>query len=126
MVLIPRVIHSQRSGLYVLLVLGAIPILIPFLWMLSSSLKTKEMVGDYPPRLAPYNTHAFIEFDGSQSEVTVISDMPGGSSRVKLADGRMVTIPTASITRTHTLEPQWSNYGKILSPKSRSSDDNFL
>jgi ABC-type glycerol-3-phosphate transport system permease component len=43
----------QHVGIHTLLVLGAIIVLIPLLWMLSTSLKTPDQVNKWPPIWIP-------------------------------------------------------------------------
>lgn len=42
-----------RIGVHVILVLGAVFMLLPFVWMVSTSLKTPEEVFGFPPQLIP-------------------------------------------------------------------------
>lgn len=44
---------AQRGGIYILLVMGAAIMLVPFLWMLSTSLKTGQYVLTMPPQFFP-------------------------------------------------------------------------
>jgi ABC-type glycerol-3-phosphate transport system permease component len=43
----------KRIGVYAALILGALVVIIPFLWTLSTSLKTPEQVYTFPPRWIP-------------------------------------------------------------------------
>lgn len=45
--------RSGRLGLYLVLALGAVAMVVPFVWMLSSSLKTDAEIFRYPPRWIP-------------------------------------------------------------------------
>src|SRR5262245_36483395 len=71
--LIPSSARVLRSlFLYVALFLGAIPILIPFLWMLSTSLKTRELTGEYPPRWLPQRERSTLNVNGVRVEVLAL------------------------------------------------------
>src|SRR5436305_368334 len=83
---------ATPTFLYALLIFGAIPILIPFVWMLSSSLKTKEHVGEYPPRILPYNEHSYLRSAGSRFEVLRLAELPYGKSKVRMPDGQTVNV----------------------------------
>jgi multiple sugar transport system permease protein len=48
----PR-LNVWRGFIWVLLVVGAMVMFVPFLWMLSSSLKAEQSVFQYPPQLIP-------------------------------------------------------------------------
>ncbi len=112
--------------LYGILFAGAVPILIPFVWMVSSSLKTKEAVGEYPPRLLPYKETSRLVRGADSVPVQVLVELPGGMVRVKGQDGRVEVAPAALVRTERVVKPEWANYGKILSPKEVSSDDDFL
>ena len=43
----------RRLAAYAALTVAAVILLLPFVWMLSLSLKTPEQIGQYPPRLIP-------------------------------------------------------------------------
>ncbi len=45
--------HLQKSGLYLILALGAIFTVFPFLWMVSNAFKANVFVIEYPPQLIP-------------------------------------------------------------------------
>ena len=44
---------TKRISTHLILIVGAIVMLIPLLWVLSTSLKTMQQTGEYPPRLIP-------------------------------------------------------------------------
>jgi len=46
-----------KLPIYVVLIIGAIAMLIPFLWMISTSLKGQGVVFEYPPKLIPDPVH---------------------------------------------------------------------
>jgi multiple sugar transport system permease protein len=48
---------TKRFFLYLLLAVGAFIMVLPFLWMISTSLKTSEQVFIWPPRLLPHELH---------------------------------------------------------------------
>lgn len=121
----------KRGVLYALLLAGAAPILMPFAWMLSTSLKTKEQAGEHPPRWLPMIERTYLTTpDGARHEVLVLVEQRSltGTPRAKVryADGRTAIVPLASIERVRRVEPQWENYARILTPKSGDTDDDFL
>jgi multiple sugar transport system permease protein len=113
--------------LYTLLITGAVPILVPFFWMISSSLKTKEMVGEYPPRWVPVNERSFLTLPGGgREEVVTLVELPNGRTKVRHVDGQTETVAAGRIVKERRVELQWGNYGRILTPKRGSSDDDFV
>lgn len=111
--------------LYLILIAGTIPILIPFLWMLSSSLKTRELVGEYPPRWLPEAENSYLLSDGRRERVVVLVEGKDGRVKVRRADGTAEWVPAPSLLRERRFEPQWRNYARLLSTKDRSSDNDF-
>src|SRR6266496_5494574 len=89
----------RRSGplLYCILVVGSIPILLPFVWMLSTSLKPKENVGDN--RLLPYAERTALATSGE--EVRVLLRSADGTVRIKRADGRVQTVNQNDLNSIH-------------------------
>lgn len=43
----------QSSLIYLIIVIGAVNMIMPFIWMISTSLKEYSYILDYPPRLIP-------------------------------------------------------------------------
>ena len=112
--------------LTLVLAAGAIPILIPFLWMLSTSLKPRDLAAEYPPRWLPVNAHHYLTRNGRREEVSVLMAERGGQTKIKTLDGRAALVPSTAITTVRRLEPQWGNYRRILTRKQGDSDDDFL
>lgn len=50
---VPRLFSPVRAVLYLLLILGALVMIIPFAWMISTSLKSGEYVLSMPPQFIP-------------------------------------------------------------------------
>jgi ABC-type glycerol-3-phosphate transport system permease component len=112
--------------LYGILVLGAIPVLIPFFWMLSTSLKPQETAGEYPPRWLPIKESHYLTVNGKPEEVLLLLKASDGRAKVRYADGRSAFVPASALATARRIEPQWNHYVAILLPKSRSGDDDFL
>jgi ABC-type glycerol-3-phosphate transport system permease component len=126
-----RTRRNWRSALlYALLALGAVPILTPFFWMVSTSLKTREGAAEYPPRWLPVHERVTLNEGGRPVEVTELLTLDDGRVKIKRPDGRTDYVPGASLTRTRVMEPQWENYRKILRPDTeakalKGADDDF-
>lgn len=67
---------------YIMLSLGGITMLIPFLWMISTSLKEPGDVFTYPPKWIP--DYHYIEKDGKKIDVNVFSKQ----YRLQILEGR--------------------------------------
>ncbi len=101
----------QHAVLYALLVAGLVPIMIPFVWMLATSLKAREHVSEEHPRLLPWNEHDYAAIDGRRQEVLVLVELKDGRAKVRpLGRERTTFVPAASLERVQRIEPQWKNY----------------
>src|SRR5258706_13857633 len=82
-----KVFKIEGLILYSLLFLGSVPILVPFMWMISSSLKTKDHVGDNPPVIVPINDHVHLHRGGRLEEVLLLVERPNGKDNVRTQEG---------------------------------------
>ena len=115
-----------RIGLVTLLVLGAIPILIPFFWMISTSLKPRELAGEYPPQWIPHAEHYYLKRGEQKLEVTLLLKKPDGTVKLKLPNGQSILETENHLVTERRIAFQWDNYGKILSSHASGGDDDFL
>lgn len=111
--------------LYALLIAGAVPILVPFAWMVSTSLKTREAAAE--KTWLPVKETSLLRRPGrGAEEVLVQVEGQDGRLKVRREDGTTEWVPAAEVTRRQTVEPQWENYGRLLSPKREAADDDFF
>jgi ABC-type glycerol-3-phosphate transport system permease component len=52
----------QRIIVYMLLLLGSLMYILPFMWMVSTSLKLSQDVFTYPPNFLPFNSEGQLQF----------------------------------------------------------------
>lgn len=119
--------HTNRYKplLYTTLILGAIPIMIPFAWMISTSLKTKEHAGDNPPTWVPINERVYLHRDGRTIEVLQLLKKDDGTTKIKLPDGMTETVSDTLLTRKRMVDPQWVNYKEVVAPTKVGADADF-
>ncbi|MBD3367596.1 MAG: ABC transporter permease subunit [Candidatus Eisenbacteria bacterium] len=78
---------AGRAGIYAALWFGVILMIVPFLWMISTSLKSPIEILSFPPTWIPTG-HFVQEADGSWEEVYVVSENEaGGTVVVTSVDG---------------------------------------
>jgi ABC-type glycerol-3-phosphate transport system permease component len=111
--------------LYLVLLVGVAPVLMPFGWMLSTSLKPRDLAGENPPRWLPQAEHTYLRSPAGERREVLSLVEKGEQTKVRLPDGTTVFVPTASLERERRFEPQWSNYARILTPQPESADDDF-
>ena len=100
---------------YVFLTLFGVTMLIPFLWMVSTSLKDPGAVFNFPPEWIPGQTKYFFQQEvGTRVQVRLIGESEGDFVKVKFVEGprkEMYTeVPAHSLTREWKLKVEWENY----------------
>jgi len=101
--------RRYRVLVYAVLIGGALPILLPFYWLVLSSLKTKERVEAYPPDWLPVVPRSFLTVAGTELQVKVFDDGVASGThvcRMKLLHerGPLPTVAAAALTVTRTEE----------------------
>lgn len=117
--------QTYKPLIYAILILGAIPILIPFAWMISTSLKTRENASEYPPKWVPTHERVYLHRDGRKIEVVQLAKRDDGNTKVKLPDGTTPWVPEKLLTREHKTELQWVNYKEVVVPTKVGADADF-
>jgi len=116
------------------LILGGVTMLVPLLWMVSTSLKAPDAVGEFPPEFIPREQETWrdpatgqecpvfllVSRDARTERVARIATAPGSVALALLdSPGRRLTVRT--IGTTQRLEPvkrarlRWSNYPEAWS-----------
>ncbi len=99
---------------YVLLSLFGVTMLLPFLWMISTSLKDPGSVFNFPPEWVPGRTTCFVEQNGLRYLVRPVGEDQGGSVRVKFLEGpakdTYAQVPSKLLIRNWKLKIEWENY----------------
>jgi ABC-type glycerol-3-phosphate transport system permease component len=105
---------------------GAVPVLIPFAWMVSTSLKSREVVGEYPPRWLPEVERVYLAVNGRREAVLLLVETGDGRVKVRRADGTVEFVPERAVARVRRFAPQWVNYARVLGRDGSPGDDDFL
>lgn len=107
---------ASRIIIYVILLAGSIPILLPFFWMLSSSMKSGDLIDEAPPRWIPQSRESLAQIDGREVQVNVISE--GGRdepSRVRImATGEVKDVAPQLVRTVRRFDPHPENYREAL------------
>lgn len=97
---------ARRVVLYVVLTIVGLSMILPFLWMLSTSLKTKQGAVEYPPQWIPKVKVTQALVDGKSVLVRVLMR----TAEVKrLDDGEAVTVYEEAL---RTRKPWWNPWAK--------------
>ncbi len=127
---------TRLSATHLALLTGSFLFLIPFAWLLSTSLKTDEEQAVFPPVWIPtqqQTTPAVKGADGlpgklsawkpagssEAMEVVEVEDLPTGQVRVQalapaLVKGQVFTAERADLAKHRHVAPRWENYSDAL------------
>lgn len=122
-----------RLATYVVLILGATPILLPLYWTLSASLKSRERIMATPPDWLPVFARDTLAVDGQTLRVSVFDDgsLAGtGVARAKMIEDAQYryALPLGSLERVST-ESHMAEIGGVLrrvEPRGPTAPDGTL
>jgi multiple sugar transport system permease protein len=98
--------------LYVVLVLGAAMFLVPFVWMVVTSLKTTDRVMIYPPEWLPKQTYFYYQSPTGRIAIDPpLVDNDKGKATIRMPGAETTTkVPSSTISKEVRVAPKWSNY----------------
>ena len=120
---------NRQSWLHLALASGAAVFILPFLWLVSTSLKFDDQMKAFPPTFIP--TKALIvrvegedvkvyelrRGDGT-TRVRILEELPGDRVRVLPLDvqdpARAVEAPASALKEVRYFRPRWENYVEAL------------
>lgn len=125
---------TKLSATHLALLAGSFLFLIPFAWLLSTSLKTDDEQAVFPPVWIPtqqqtIDSAAARRADGQPAglsrftppgasaplTVVEIADLPSGEIRVKALNGSSVFVAKrAELVKIRRVAPRWENYAEAL------------
>lgn len=126
----------RLSAAHLTLVAGSIMFLIPFVWLISTSLKTDEEMAVFPPVWIPTQqvTSDIINnkdtgkpagistWEKGDQKIRVVetADLPSGKVQVQpISDkgdavGQAATVERSDLTKIRHISPRWENYSEAL------------
>jgi multiple sugar transport system permease protein len=127
----------KLSSAHLFLILGSLMFLIPFAWLISTSLKTDAEMAVFPPVWIPHQQITSPQIKDAQGkpallsywreadpkqkiEVAEVEQLPSGDVRVqKIADsgapsGEPFVTPREQLTIIPVVSPRWQNYSEAL------------
>jgi ABC-type glycerol-3-phosphate transport system permease component len=102
--------------LHIVLILGAIPILIPFYWVLLNSVQSKDKTDAYPPEWLPKTTQYFVSQGGEKREIYEPIKSANGRTQVRfIGENETRWVPDAAVLPPETkVQPNWGTYKSVL------------
>jgi multiple sugar transport system permease protein len=128
----------RLSAAHLTLVAGSIVFLIPFVWLISTSLKTDDEMAVFPPVWIPTQQITSERFfnketgkpagismwkqsdDGEAIRVVETADLPSGQVQVQPvtekgdAIGQRSNVDRSELTKIRQVSPRWENYSEAL------------
>lgn len=100
--------------LYAVLIAGAVMFLVPFAWMVVTSLKTTDRVMIYPPEWTPRQTVYYYQSDSGRVRIDPPQvENKAGRTQVRLPGAiEPVWVAASSVTKADELAPKWANYAE--------------
>ncbi|MEO7715248.1 MAG: hypothetical protein ABIY70_03530, partial [Capsulimonas sp.] len=125
----------KTSMLHLLLVSGSSLFLIPFFWMVITSLKEDSQMSHFPPEIIPTQQVmvklngkdaglVWLDNNGKHVQGAVKETFPDGMEDIQILNGGpVVHISKADVTEVRHFAPVWKNYPDAL--KFLPADSNF-
>lgn len=118
--------NGKNLATHAILATIAAGTLVPFLWMVATSVKPAETLADYPPRWIPVVESSHAEVDGRTRAVRALRVKEDGLVRTKvlaeyddagelLVKGRVIDLPEDAITTEREVELRFRNYPEAWS-----------
>lgn len=119
----------KLSLAHFVLILGSLMFLIPFVWLISTSLKTDEEQAIFPPVWIPtqqITSDAIKNAEGKpaglshlksnpRTQVAEVAELPDGTVRVKnLQTGQTRVVSPDDLVKIRHVAPRWENYSEAL------------
>ena len=127
----------RLSAAHIALVAGSVMFLIPFVWLISTSLKTDEEMAVFPPVWIPTQQITSDHFNNKETgkpagismwkksenetvRVVETADLPSGQVQIQPinekgdAVGQRSNVERADLTKIRHVSPRWENYSEAL------------
>jgi len=99
---------------YILLSLFGVSMLVPFLWMISTSLKDAGAVFTFPPQWIPAETRYYAADGAERLAVRPLGDAGDNRVKVKIVEGarrdEMLVIEKSALVKEWRMKVIWDNY----------------
>ena len=122
--------YIRRATYHLILLTGSVVFIVPFVWLVTTSVKEEDQMFKYPPVWIP-TQQTKIQFDGKQCGLSTITvagktlkvaetqEFEDGTKRVKVlpgqADaGKTFVVPLSKLTKVRAFAPKWKNYSDAL------------
>ncbi|GAB4466446.1 MAG: hypothetical protein OHK0029_37780 [Armatimonadaceae bacterium] len=119
---------TKTAAAHLTLLAGSFLFMIPFAWLISTSLKTDDEMAVFPPVWIPTQQVELPRIQGMEGEpaklsvfvpsgnqVAELGDLPSGDVRVRdLQSGDEFTATREQLKKVRQVDPRWENYPEAL------------
>lgn len=119
---------TQIAAAHLTLLTGSFLFMIPFAWLLSTSLKADDEMAVFPPVWIPTQQRTLPGIQGTDgkpaklsvyipggTQVAELGDLPSGDVQVReLSGGREFVSPRKDLKKLREVRPRWENYSEAL------------
>jgi len=121
---------ARQTILHMILIAGSILFLIPFAWLVSTSLKDDSQMSRFPPVWIPtqqdrVRLHGveypvyWVEYHGNRLRVAALGDVTHGVRLVEVISkgvdqGQRLWVPSTAMHEVQHFAPKWQNYSDAL------------
>lgn len=119
---------TQVAAAHISLLIGSFIFMIPFAWLISTSLKTDDEMAAFPPVWIPTQQKTVATIQGADgkpaklstylpnnSSVVEITDLPSGDVKVRdLNSNKEFVTPRKDLKKEREVKPRWENYSEAL------------
>lgn len=130
---------ARQTSLHLILLSGSALFMIPFVWLVVTSLKEEKEMSKFPPVWIPTQQVkvsvdgkerglATTQYKGTEVKVAVLTEYESGQRLVRVLEpaalrGSEFTVNKVQLTETRQVAPVWQNYPnalKFLPPETKS------
>ena len=116
----------RKSIWHLILLIGGVVFIMPFVWLVTTSFKDEDQVFKYPPVWIPtqqvkmkIGDHRYplstLTINGRQEKVLELEELEDGSKKVRrVSGGQAFIVPRSELTKIRKFGLKWSNYSDAL------------
>ncbi len=116
---------AQKTLVYFAITLGAVPIMIPFLWMLATSMKTNIDAAEHPSSIIPNVETTRWKHDNTTEIVTKLIELLDGTTKIKSQNGTTHTVRSNTLWTDSRVTVETANYARLTNSNGIDSDTDW-
>ena len=122
--------YLRKTIYHLILLTGSLIFVLPFIWLVTTSVKEEDQMFKYPPVWLPTQQMkvqivgkaaglSTMKLAGGVVKVAEIAELEDGTKRVQVLDGqtdagKLFVMPRSALTKVRHFSPKWQNYSDAL------------